>query len=374
MVLAEKSLTSVAGSRARVRVLQVAATLQIGGSEQLASSIGRGLDPARYESFFAAVGPNGPIGEALRVDGYSVTTFDRRDGLDLRLFPRVWKFLHEVKPDIVQTHHVASLIYGGLPARLSGAKVIHTEHEINTFRQFPRQLKWLRRLSPLVDRFVVIDPSIATFLEEAASIERSRIRVIRNGIDLHRFLPSKVRSSAGLTIGWLARLDPPKRPDLVIEAFRRLRDRGADVRLRMIGPGSLQEGVRRQVSELGLGDVVETPGPKSDVPEQLQRMDVYVLVSDAEGLPISLAEAMACGLPCVASAVGGIPSLLRQGQNGLLLEKNSAADLAEHLWNLISDPARRALLGAAARQTIVEQFDFARTIAQYADLFAEVMA
>lgn len=353
-------------------MVQVAATLQIGGSEQLASMIGRGLDPGRFESVFVAVGADGPIGEMLRQDGYKVTAFERQEGLDLRLLVRIWRYFRQIRPAIVQTHHVASLIYGGIPAWLVGAKIVHTEHEINTFRQYPRQLSWLRRLSAIVARFVAIDPSIADFLTESAGIEPSRIQVIRNGIDLERFRPAPPNSHERFTIGWLARLDPPKRPDVLIEALRLLKARGHRVSLRVIGPGSLCEALHHAVKSDGLEREVEILGPRTDVAEQLRQLDVYVLVSDAEGLPISVAEAMACGLPVIASAVGGIPTLLTPGVNGLLLQNNESTELADLLEGLIGDAALRARLGECARRTIAEQFDLAITTAAYANLFEEV--
>lgn len=375
----EESLRTETISPRRLRVVQIAATLRIGGSEQLAAAIGRGLDPVEFESLFAAVGPDGPIGDSLRHEGFSVTPFDRRDGLDARLLFRIWNYLRQQRPDIVQTHHVASLIYGGVSARLTGAKLIHTEHEINTFRQFPRQLQWLRLLAPLVHRFVAIDPTVAEFLQDTAKIDPSRIRIIRNGIRLERFHPRSEESPAvsgnprDFVLGWIARLDPPKRPDVLIEALKDIAARDSTVRIRIIGPGSLLETVRNQVAQSKLEDRVEILGPRSDIPEQLRKMDGYVLVSDAEGLPISLAEAMASGLPCIASAVGGIPALIRDGQNGILLTHNNPDELATHVLRLRTDAALRARLGAEARQTIVSQYDFAQTICDYANLFREVV-
>lgn len=364
-------------SSGKLRIAQLAVTLMIGGSERLAASIGRGLDPDQFEVVFGALAEDGPIGESLRGEGFVARAFQRRPGFDYRVLFRAWKFLREQKVDVVQTHHVAALIYGGIAARLAGARLIHTEHEINTFKQFPGQMRWLRRLAPLVDRFVAIDPTIASFLESEGGIASRRIRVIRNGVELGRYHPRTDESAATdgarpFVIGWIARLDPPKRPDLLISAVERLVRSSEQWRVRMIGPGKLTEAIGRQIADAGLADQVELLGPRTDIADQLRRMDCYVLCSEAEGLPFSLVEAMATGLPCIASSVGGIPALVEDGKNGLLLESTDPAELASSIERLRADRTFGARLGARARQSALEGFDFRKTMAEYEDLFREV--
>ncbi|MFO0945483.1 MAG: glycosyltransferase family 4 protein [Planctomycetota bacterium] len=358
----------------RIRVAELAVTLMIGGSEQLAASIGRGLNPASFDVVFGAIADDGPIGDSLRQEGRVARAFHRRPGFDYRVPWQAWRFLREHGVDVAQTHHVAALIYGGVAARLAGARLIHTEHEINTFRQFPNQIRWLRRLAFLVDRFVAIDPSIADFLESEGGIDRRRIRVIRNGVDLRRFHPPQVNAiearDGSYRVGWIARLDPPKRPDLLVAAVQRLRR--PELRVRIIGPGKLTDAVRRQIADAGLQETVELVGPRTDIADQLQGLDCYVLCSEAEGLPISLVEAMATGLPCVASSVGGIPSLIEHGKNGLLLGTQDPDELASLLERLIDARAWGASLGTNGRRTALERFDFQQTIAQYEELFREV--
>lgn len=374
--LNEAELSSTMPSPAPIHVTQLAATLKIGGSERLAATIGRGLDRDGFLASFAALGEDGPIGEQLRRDGFSATAFGRNEGFDPKLWWRVLRFLRRQRSEVVQTHHVGSLIYGGPPTRFAGAKLIHTEHEINSFRAHPGHLGWLRRLAPLVHRFVAIDPLIGRFLESEAGIDPNRIQVIRNGIDLETFHPRRNEdrwdSSAQFVVGWVARLDPPKRPDVLLDAFIPIARADRRLRLKIVGPGSLLDEARRRVADAGITDQVEILGARADIAEQLRTMDCYVLVSDSEGLPISLVEAMASGLPTIASAVGGIGNLVKDGSNGILLSPNEPLALRAALERLRDQRDWGRRLGAEARKTAQEQFDGRKTIEEYATLFREV--
>lgn len=358
--------------RSKIRVLELGVSLCIGGSERLAASIGQGLDPERFEVFFAAIGNDGDIGQQLRERGFVTAAFQRRDGFDRQLFRKIWHSIRTHRVDIVQSHHLSSLIYGGFPTRLAGAKLVHTEHEIKTFER-PRNVRWLRTLQHLVHRFVAIDDSIAQFLHDRAKIAKDRIVVIPNGIDLQRFHPAPAREKEQFVVGWVGRLDPPKRPDVFVEAIGLVRQKLPHVHGILIGPGILADSVRSRIVELGLSDYVAMLGGRSDIPELLQTMDCFVLCSDAEGLPISLVEAMASGLPCIASGVGAIPKVLQDGANGLVLEENNPSILAAKLENIVQNAAFRAKLGSAAREASIARFDLRSTVEQYSKLFSELM-
>ena len=359
----------------KIRVLQLTATLAIGGSEQLAATIGRGLDRANFESLFAAVGPDGPIGQALHEEGFGTFAFDRPPGLTPRLLWRMRRFLREQRVDIVQTHHLQSLVYGGLPARLVGARLVHTEHDVQTFTQRPRLIRLLRWLGPLVHRFVAIDQHLADFLRDQVRLPAQRIEVIRNGVDLSRFQPAHCQpESTGrpFVVGWVGRLEPPKRPDVLVDALAQLAPALPELRVRMAGPGSLLEPMRQRASQAGIGDRLELLGPRDDVAQLLADMDCYVLCSDNEGLPIALVEAMATGLPCIASAVGGIGGLIRHEIDGLLLQPNDPSLLAGLLRRIHDDGPWRRQLGQSARATAAANYDLKGMIERYSAIFCEL--
>jgi glycosyltransferase involved in cell wall biosynthesis/peptidoglycan/xylan/chitin deacetylase (PgdA/CDA1 family) len=359
----------------RIRVMQVNYRHTFGGSERLAATIGTSLDPGRFESLFAAMKGDGEVGDMLRKQGYQTVVFGRSEGFDPLVYWRVWRYLKAHPVDIIQTHHVGSLVYCAPPARALGIKVVHTEHDIHSFIRLPNELRWIRRLSHLPEKYVVIDPTIGDFLEAEANIPREKLIVIRNGVNLDEFRPP-VGGPAGpdkpFTLGWVSRLAPPKRPDILVEAMAILASEDPLLRARIIGGGDLFDGLADLVRQKGLSERIELLGPRSDIGLQLQMMDAYVLCSEREGLPISLVEAMATERPTIVSAVGGIPSLVKDRMNGYLLNELSPQELANIIRDIRRNPEQARQIAIQGAGDARRQFNLRETIGQYMDLFDQV--
>ncbi len=139
-------------------------------------------------------------------------------------------------------------------AKCKGIKIIHTEHDIHNFTQHPQNLRWLHLLKNLPTYFVGIDPSIADFLINEGKIPKERVWVIRNGVNMSTFSPigRKPHQPDLFQIGWVARLTPPKRPEIVIDAMADLLPKYPQVRLKVIGQGDLLESLKQQASERGV--------------------------------------------------------------------------------------------------------------------------
>ena len=362
----------------RTRVLQVNYRHTFGGSEKLAATIGTALDPTRFESLFAAMKGDGEVGEMLRKKGFSTVVFGRNEGFDPLAVWRVWKYLRRTPVDIIQTHHVGSLVYCAPPARMLGMKIVHTEHDIHSFQQHPNELKWIKRLARFPSRYIVIDKIIADYLTSEVHVPSDKIHVIRNGINLDEFHAKENKpprtSDTPFTIGWISRLAPPKRPDLLVDAVAQLAERHPHIRARIIGGGELQNGLIEQIKNRGLADRIELLGPRDDIATQLRDIDCYVLCSEREGLPISLVEAMASEVPCIVSAVGGIPSLVVHQKNGLLMDDFRAETLAKLIQQIYDQPAAASEMGRQGRHDAKEKFDLSNTIKQYMEVFDDVMS
>ncbi len=171
----------------RIRVMQVNYRHTFGGSERLAATIGTSLDPERFESLFAAMKGDGEVGELLRNQGFQTVFFGRNEGFDPFVYYRIWKYFRKNPVSILQTHHVGSLVYTAPPARALGIKIVHTEHDIHSFQRLPNELRWIRRLAHLPEKYIAIDPTIGDFLESEVNIPREKIVVIRNGVNLDEF-------------------------------------------------------------------------------------------------------------------------------------------------------------------------------------------
>jgi glycosyltransferase involved in cell wall biosynthesis len=192
------------------------------------------------------------------------------------------------------------------------------------------------------------------------------------GVDLEQFSPSrKVEESGPFTILCIGRLTPAKGQRILIDACRRLADAGRDFRLVMVGAGPDMSDLRAAASELGLGDKVIFTGAlnQDQVRGWYARADAFALPSFAEGVPVVLMEAMACAIPCVTTRITGIPELIRDAQDGLLVTPSDTEELASALARLMDDPALRTALGTTGRGRVCSHYHLQRNVEQLAAIF-----
>jgi glycosyltransferase involved in cell wall biosynthesis len=223
-------------------------------------------------------------------------------------------------------------------------------------------------------------------------VPESRVTVIPNGIDLSRFAephkaprasdprtsgPSDPRTSgpsAPRTITSVANLRPEKGHDVLLAAAAQVCREHPNVRFQLAGDGPMRPQLEQQARDLGIGPNVAFLGHREDVPELLAHSDLFVLPSRTEAFPNGLVEAMAAGLPCIASSVGGILELLQHDTNGLLVPVGDAASMAAAISALLRDPVRADSLGVAARQTIESRYSFDRMIEAFERLYRSALA
>jgi L-malate glycosyltransferase len=197
-----------------------------------------------------------------------------------------------------------------------------------------------------------------------------RVRVIRNGISLP---PRAVVGSKreGFHIGTVGRLVPVKGFDLFLEVAAKLRRESSLVRFSLLGDGPLREALGRRVAELGLGDCVEFLAPRQDPIPYYRSLDLYINTSLHEGIPLSVLEAMACGIPVVSSAVGGIPEIVTHGQHGFLVEGRDPDRFAEPCRTLMQDDALRRRIGEQAAASTCAHFSASAMARAYRQLYGE---
>ena len=242
---------------------------------------------------------------------------------------------------------------------------------------------------------VTVSEANRRYIVKAFGVSPEHIRVIPCGVDTNRFVPRagrtvEVRAHAGRDSGGsteagkgpalpqivcVARHVKVKNLGLLLEACALLRDRGVAFKCLSVGDGVCRGDLEAQCAQRRLGDCVEFVGAQEQdrVLAFWQQADVAVLTSENEGLPISLMEAAACGVPAVATAVGGVPELIEPGVTGLLAPTGDAAALADGLQGLLVDPARRARMGALARQRVLERFSLHRQVDTLLDLWSELL-
>ncbi len=243
------------------------------------------------------------------------------------------------------------------------------------------------RLLADADAFVTISTRTRDeFL--AAGLDRDRVKLLPHGIDLETFRPAsaaerrELRARLGLPqdallVSFTGRLLRGKGVEVLVEAFGRLASRYPAAHLLLVGSGarqvlSIEDALRTRVREAGLESRVSFAGRVDDVADLLRASDVYAFPSFFEAMPLSLLEAAACGLPCVASRIGGVVDVVEDGRSGILVEAGDVNGLAAALGALFDLPDRRSALGAAARETTLRGFDERESVARYRELFAEL--
>jgi glycosyltransferase involved in cell wall biosynthesis len=281
----------------------------------------------------------------------------------------------------VHTHQIGALFYAGPAARRVGVPaVVHTEHGKHYDR---RRNRWLGRLAGRhASRFFCVSEDIAGAVEVCRIVPRRKLHVVCNGIDTDRFRDhgegATVRAALGIppgapVIGTVGRLVEIKRQDLLIAAFRRVRDRVADAHLLLVCDGPWMGRLREQVAGLGLADRVHFAGYQGQPAPYLQAMDLFALTSRSEGMPLSVLEAWAAGMPVVATRVGGLPELIEDGRTGLLVEFGDEAALVDALAGLIADRPAARRLGEAGRDRVESRFSLHRMADEYHRHYRELL-
>jgi glycosyltransferase involved in cell wall biosynthesis len=272
---------------------------------------------------------------------------------------------------------------GRVAALLAGVPIrIVTEHSTG----WVAQPAWWKRgidalLLPFTTRFVAVAEAQVPFLTKSKGIPAAKISVIRNGIDPIESPPgSRERSRAvlglsakSIAIGIVAVLRPEKDHRTFLEAAALLAARAPDVRFVIIGDGPLSASIASWVAELGLEDIALLTGGRSDVEALLPGIDVFTISSYTEAFPMAVLEAMSCGIPIVATAVGGLPEMIDDGVEGILVPPRSPRKLAEAWYELVTDPRRRKSMGQRAAIRVRREFTAGEMARRYEALFEELM-
>ena len=374
-----------------VHVAHVVHRFAVGGMENGLVNLVNRLDPQRYRHTIIALTDVTEFRSRITASNVELVAMDKRPGKDPRAYLRLMSFLRHARPAIVHTRNIGTLD-AVFVARLAGVRVrVHGEHgwDMHDLQGRSRKYRFLRRIcAPFVQRFIAVSVDLAEWLHESTGIARGRITHIVNGVDCERFQPrSQDRSNLtsgldipadAIVVGTVGRLEAVKGHEQLLRAWplveRRLAAAGRAARLLIVGDGSLRNTLEALARELGIAERVIFTGMRTDIPQLLQAMDVFVLPSLNEGISNTLLEAMACGVPVVANRVGGNPELIDDRVTGLLVDAGDNQRMAEAIATLVLDDKLRATMAAAARQRAVAEFSLETMVQRYDDLYREVLA
>lgn len=374
------AMTAVSGRTTRpTRVMHITQDLGVGGLERVIVLLCRTLDRERFEPSVLCLRKAGDFAAELMDEGIPVHVLPwSREKLDYFAFRKVGRVLREQRIDVIHTHNTGPFFHGALGATLAGVKThIHTDHA----RPFPDSLRWMvgeHVLSHLAYRVVGVSDDTTHNLRHYEKIPEGKLTTIPNGIDLQpvRTDTTQLRHELGITpgtpvIGTAGRLTHQKGMEFLIQAAELLRPRFPDLKVLIVGEGKGNEQAELQemVRNAGLEDNVHLLGLRMDIPDLLALFDIYALPSRWEGLPMAILEAMAAGLPIVGSAVGGVPTAVREGVNGFLVEPEDPGALAGALERLLNDPHLRRRMGDAGRKRYEASFTARQMTRRYEKLY-----
>jgi glycosyltransferase involved in cell wall biosynthesis len=384
-----------------IRVLRVIARLNVGGPALHVSYLTSGLTERGYETTLVAgsVGEGEGSMEYIAHDQSVSPTYIPR--LQREIAPlgdivsvqRLREIIRELRPHIIHTHTAKAGALGRTAAALSGNRrppvVVHTFHGHvlrGYFNPFATRvfLELERQLARTTDALIAVSPQVRDDLVELGVAPAGRISVIRLGLDLERRVSADsgardaLRGELGIApdsflIGWLGRMTEIKRADILLRSFARLRERGTDAALLLVGDGPLRADLERLADELAILEHCRFVGYREDVGPVYAAVDAVALTSANEGTPVSIIEAQAAGLPVVSTDVGGVRDVVSADHTGFLVPLGDVDGVADRLAVLASDAALRDRFGAAGRERVVDRYSVPRLVDDVDSLYRTLL-
>lgn len=289
---------------------------------------------------------------------------------------RLHRLLQSEKPALIHARNLGAWPEIAVARLLTRPAVplVFSFHGLAEARPVSRKWRLLSRcLARWTSRVFSVSEASKQFLVDHIGLRAAAIDVIPNGVDTQRFYPRQPRlTHEVLRIGTVGSLLPVKNQALLLRACGALLAQGTRLRLEIAGEGPLRAELQAHCLRLGIADNVVFLGEVADVPGFLNSLDVFVLPSDSEAHPNALSEAMACGLACVATAVGGVPEIVDQGRAARLVPRGDQEALARVLGDLLADPDTRQRLGLAARQFASHHHSMDTMLQRYRALYTEL--
>lgn len=374
-----------ASTDTRPTICHVIHALGVGGAEALVDVMVRRMSD-RYRCVVAVLDEIGEIGESLRADGFVVAHLHREPGIDRGCAKRLNAFARRERVKILHAHQYTPFFQAMLSRGLLGSRpVLFTEHG----RHFPdlpsrRRSNVNRLLLRKRDRLVGVGGAVRQALIDNEGLPSTRVEVVYNGVDLKALatVSADARQRLRAEFGFsstdflaiqVARLHELKDHQTALRAIAEVSRHQPHIRLLIVGEGDQRSAIEAAVREQKLKEHVVLAGNRADVADLLAASDVFLMSSISEGIPLTIIEAMAAGLPVVSTAVGGIPEMIQHGQNGFLAEAGNHQSLASSLISLQQDSALRKSIAEKGRERATELFSQQGMLNGYNRIYEEML-
>lgn len=363
-----------------IRLCQCIDDLTACGAQQVVRNLVTYLDRTCFQPVVYTF-QEGPVADAIKRTGVPVRLL-RHDvpKLDFNLVRRLRKSLKRDRIEILHTHLFGASLHAmiaakGIP-RLSKVVTLHSDREDNFIQRLAYPL-----IFSMATRVIGVSKHASQVMDERYRNLHSKLVAIPNGIETELFANRHVKQFVRKTlslpvdkriIGAIGRLSAEKGYSVLLDSFAQIKKTTADTHLVIIGEGKLLNALSNQRDRLNLGDSVQFLGSRNDVPELLQAMDIFVISSLWEGLPLVLLEAMASNIPVVATRVGGIPEVVEDEKNGLLAAPGDSLSLAHEIGRLLSHPSLAHQLASNAFRKVNSEYRVESMVRQHEKLYDRI--
>jgi len=371
----------------RPLLMHVVYRFDTGGLENGLVNLINHLPASDYRHMVVALTEITPFAQRVRAADVEFVSLNKAPGHALRLYPRLFRLMRQHRPAIVHTRNIAALEVV-VPAWAAGVPVrIHSEHgrDVGDLDGSNRTLqRWRKVYRPFVSHYVALSRDLAEYLVERVKVPSARVTQLYNGVDTVKFKPAApggesprgwpFEGGPHWIVGAVGRMQAVKNQTALVDAFLglierqpRLRER---LRLVLVGDGPLRQQCAARLAAAGAQNMAWLPGDRDDVASIMRSLDCFVLPSLAEGISNTVLEAMASGLPVIATDVGGNADLVAHGQTGLIVPSNDLGALTDALEKMASAPADAAAMGRRGRELAQARFSLQSMIGQYHELYA----
>lgn len=365
-----------------IDVLHVIGSLSLGGAERNLYYLAPYMAKSRLRYGICCLTERGHFGPEVERVGVPVWELGFRKRYTFSSIWRLSRLLRRHKVKVLHTHLFISGVIGRLAGVLAGTPVmISHEHGKTLWKSWYHRL-FERMILPSTDARIAVSKDIIDLRMKYEHTPRSKMRLVRNAVDPRAFevgeeVRTALRREIGLennfVIGTVGRLVDAKAHDLLIDVAGDVCARRPEARFVLVGEGELGETLKQLVQSRGLSDKVIFLGRRTDIPALMAAMDIYLITSKREGLPLALIEAMMSAKPIISTAVGAIPDTISPGKEGILVGPEAKPDLMEAVMALMDDPGLRKAMGEAARKKAVALFSPERILEEIEAVYREFL-
>ncbi|MBN1866152.1 GT4 family glycosyltransferase PelF [Candidatus Sumerlaeota bacterium] len=365
----------------RIQVVHVINSMEIGGAQRQVANLFHAIDRERFDMRLVCLERKGVLGEEIEKQGFRVEALRKRRGVDIVVLIRLVRLLRLWQPDIVHTTVFTANLWGRLAAWLARAP-IRISHEQSTVSLERFHRRFIDRvLSWTTHRVLTVSEDLRRRVVREEGLSPRKVEVLYNAVDVadieraaHAADASALPGKEGRRVGVVGRIEYRKDHLTLVRAARWVVSEMPDAAFLVVGDGPDRARIESEVRRLGLEENVHLLGERRDVAALLHRFDLYALSSITEGLSLSILEAMAAGVPVVATRVGGNPELLDDGRCGALVPPGDEQAMAETILRLLNDPAEARTLAQVARERVRTHFDVGAVARRLEEIYERALA